>query len=146
MTAIALVDTNVLVYRFDHRFPAKQAAATALLARGLREESVALPHQAIIELVAATTRPLRGDPPLLTPAHARREAEDLLDQFPVLYPDERVLRTAFRGAATYQLSWFDAHLWAYAEVHALETIYSEDFEHGRRYGEVRVVNPFLGSA
>ena len=104
MTAIALVDTNVLVYRFDHRFPAKQAAATALLARGLREQSIALPHQAIIELVAATTRPLRGDPPLLTPADARREAEDLLDQFPVLYPDERVLRTAFRGAATYQLS------------------------------------------
>jgi len=26
-----------------------------------------------------------------------------------------VVRTALRGAAAYQLSWFHAHAWAYAE-------------------------------
>ena len=31
----ALVDTNVLVYRFDPRFPDKQRIATALLAMAL---------------------------------------------------------------------------------------------------------------
>ncbi len=64
-------------------------------------------------------------------------------QFRILYPDEAVLRTALRGAAAYQLSWFDAHLWAYAEVHGLDEILSEDFEHGRRYGSVRARDPFL---
>jgi hypothetical protein len=29
----ALVDTNILVYRFDSRFPAKQRLATALVLR-----------------------------------------------------------------------------------------------------------------
>lgn len=38
----------------------------------------------------------------------------------------------------------DAHMWAYAEVHRLETLYSEDFQHGRWFGGVRVVNPFVG--
>jgi predicted nucleic acid-binding protein len=61
----------------------------------------------------------------------------------VLYPDERVLRVALRGAAAYQLSWFDAHLWAYAEVYGISELLSEDFQHGRRYGTVRAVNPFL---
>ena len=61
------------------------------------------------------------------------------------YLDEDVVRTAIRGAATYGLSWFDAHLWAYAERYGLETIWSEDFEHQRRYGRVRVINPFVTS-
>ena len=35
MSAAALVDTNILVYRFDPRFPDKQRRATAALYRGL---------------------------------------------------------------------------------------------------------------
>lgn len=101
-----------------------------------------LPHQAVVEFVAATTRPLGGGLPLLDPPTARREAEELLAQFVVLYPDEALVRTALRGAAAYQLSWFDAHLWAYAEHFGLDELWSEDFQHDRLYGGVRVVNPF----
>jgi hypothetical protein len=35
MVAASLIDTNVLVYRFDPRFPDKQAIATRLLREGL---------------------------------------------------------------------------------------------------------------
>jgi predicted nucleic acid-binding protein len=53
-----------------------------------------------------------------------------------------MLRLALRGAAAYQLSWFDAHLWAYAEHFGLSPLYSEDFQHGRTYGTVKVIDPF----
>jgi predicted nucleic acid-binding protein len=139
----ALVDTNVLVYRYDPRFPARQRRATEVLRRGLKEQSLRIPHQAIIEFVAAVTRPLGKAPPLLEPLVALREAEELLSQFDVLYPNEEVVRTALRGAAAYRLSWFDAHLWAYAEHFGLEELLSEDFQHGHLYGSVRVRNPFL---
>ncbi len=139
----ALIDTNILVYRFDPRFPEKQAVATDLLRRGIREDSVRVPHQAIIEFDAAVTRPLVGDRSLLSFPEARREAEEFLAQFTVLYPNEALLRLAFRGAAAYQLSWFDSHLWAYAEHYGLEELISEDFQHDRLYGTVRAVNPFL---
>jgi predicted nucleic acid-binding protein len=141
-----LIDTNILVYRFDPRFPEKQRIATELLRAGIVDDSLRLPHQAIVEFVAAVTRPLSDGPPLLSPAEARREAEEFLDQFPVLYPSEPLLRTALRGAAAYELSWFDAHLWAYAEHYGLAELYSEDYQHGRRYGSVRVVNPFLSAS
>lgn len=72
-----------------------------------------------------------------------REAESLLDQLTVLYPREDLVRLAIRGAARYQLSWFDAHLWAYAEVYGLTVLLSEDFQHGRTYGGVQAINPFL---
>lgn len=93
-------------------------------------------------LVDTSTRSIPSGP-LLSPDDARREAEELLLMFPVLYPNEALVRTAIRGAATYQLSWFDAHLWAYAEHYGLNELYSEDFQHDRLYGSVRVINPFL---
>lgn len=138
----ALIDTNILVYRFDSRFPSKQRVSTDLLRQGIQKDSVRISHQAILEFVAAVSRPLRAGPSLLPPEDARREAEELLHQFVVLYPNEEILRLALRGAAAYQLPWFDAHMWAYAEYHGLETILSEDFQNGRVYGSVQAVNPF----
>ena len=127
----ALVDTNVLVYRFDSRFPEKQAIATEVLRRGIAEGSARLPHQAIIEFVAAVTRSVRGYV-ILPQAEALREAEELLKQFVVLYPNEAILREAVRGCAAYQLSWFDSHLWAYAEYYGIPVILTEDWLGTRR--------------
>jgi len=138
----ALVDTNVLVYRFDPRFPDKQRTATELLRRGIAQNTLRVPHQAIVEFVAAVSRPLLHGEPLLPAHEARREAEEILSQFDILYPNDALVRTALRGAAAYQLSWFDAHLWAYAEHYGLNEILSEDFADGRLYGTVRIVNPF----
>jgi len=139
----ALVDTNVLVYRVDPRFPDKQRKATDLLRRGIAADSIRVPHQAIVEFVAAVTRPLGRGQPLLTPEEARREAEEFLQQFTVLYPNDAIVRSALRGAAAYQLAWFDAHMWAYAEHYGLTELLSEDFQHDRLYGTVRIVNPFV---
>lgn len=137
-----LVDTNILVYRFDARFPEKQAMARDLLRKGLAEDAARIPHQTLLEFFAVVTRLRAGSRPLLTPDEARRETEELMAQFPVLFPNAALLRTALLGAAAYRLSWFDAHLWAYAEHYGLEEIVSEDFEHGRLYGSVRIRNPF----
>lgn len=137
-----LVDANVLIYRFDARFPSKRRIATDLLRRGVAEDFLRVPHQAILEFVAAASRPHRGGGAILSPEDARREAEELLNQFEILYPNDQIVRLALRGAAAYQLGWFDAHLWAYAEHYGIAELISEDFEHDRLYGTVRCVNPF----
>jgi predicted nucleic acid-binding protein len=113
-----------------------------LLRRGILENSLRVPHQAIVEFITAVTRPIRGHV-ILTQNDALREAGEFLKQFTVLYPNEAILRTAIRGYAAYQLSWFDAHLWSYAEHYGLIEIPTEDLQHDRLYGSVRVVNPFI---
>jgi len=138
-----LIDTNILVYRFDPRDPKKQESATRLLRDGIADDSARVPHQAIVEFVAAVTRTIRVGEPLLPLRDAIREAEELLSQFEVLYPNETIVRAALRGASAYQLSWFDAHMWAYAEYYGLDRLVSEDFQHDRLYGTVRAYNPFL---
>ena len=140
----ALVDTNILVYVFDPADRRKQRIASELLDRGLQEDTIRVPHQAVVEFVATVTRPRKGGRPLLSKAAAYREAEELLAQFVILYPTEALVRTALRGASAYQLPWYHAHLWAYAEHYGLSELYSEGFEHDRLYGTVRAVNPFLG--
>jgi predicted nucleic acid-binding protein len=87
--------------------------------------SLSLPHQALVEFVAATTRPLARTGPLLSPDEAREEVESMLLTFDVLYPDAALLRTALRGMAAYGLSWFDAHLWAHAEHFGCHILYSK---------------------
>jgi predicted nucleic acid-binding protein len=138
----ALIDTNILVYRFDRRFPEKQRVATKILRSGIADDSVRVPHQAIMEFVAVVTRPISGRF-ILDPEVAYREAEELMSQFEVLYPNEALVRIALRGCAAYRIPWFDAHLWAYAEYYGLDEIFSEAFQHDRLYGTVRAVNPFL---
>lgn len=140
----ALADTNVLVYRYDPRFPQKQRIAEGILRQGIAQGDLYIPHQAVVEFFSVVTRPLGSAPSLLTRDDAYRETEDLLNLFPVLYPNDAVVRTAIRGAAVYGLSWFDAHLWAFAEVHGIPELLSEDFQHDRLYGSVRVQNPFAG--
>jgi len=139
----AIVDTNILVYAFDRDFPRKQRIASLLLIRGLQNDSIRFPHQAIIKFVAAVSRPRPRKGLILSVPDACQAAEEYLALFEVLYPNDDVVRLALRGAAAYQLSWFDAHLWAYAEYYGLAELQSEDFTHGRVYGKVRIVNPFL---
>lgn len=139
----ALVDTNVLAYVHDPHAPVKQRVAAELLRCGLVSGTIRIAHQAIVEFVSAVSRLSRGRPPLLPLHVARREAEELLATYPVLLPTHALVRTAIRGSASYQLSWYDAHMWAYAEHYGLDTLISEDFAHDRMYGTVRTINPFV---
>lgn len=140
-----LFDTNILVYRHDPRDPRKQNIASELLRAELAKGSAAIAQQCLLEFVAATTRPLResGGRALLDPVDAAYEAEDLCRQFEVLYPKQEQFLVALRGWRTYGFSWFDAHLWSFAEFYRFDVLYSEDFQHQRDYGSVRVVNPFI---
>lgn len=139
----SLVDTNILVYRCDPREPRKRETARKLLRDGIVHNSLQIPHQALLEFVSVVTRVGPDGRSILPREEAWRQAEDFMAEIPVLYPNAQVVRTALRGMAAYQLPWFDAHLWAYAEHYGLPEILTEDFEHGRLYGSVRVRNPFL---
>ncbi|MGA8271079.1 MAG: PIN domain-containing protein [Candidatus Sulfotelmatobacter sp.] len=139
----SLVDTNILVYRCDPRDPHKRAAALDVLRRGELSGELRISHQSLVEFVNSVARARGSAAPLMTQEDATRQAELFMAEFPVLYPNEHVFRTALRGMATYRLSWYDAHLWAYAEHYGLSEILSEDFQHGRMYGTVRIRNPFV---
>lgn len=57
-TVTALNDTKILVSRFDTRFPVKQRIATEVLRPGILEDLARVLHRALIEFIAAATRPI----------------------------------------------------------------------------------------
>lgn len=97
-----------------------------------------------MEFVAVGRRLRCDDGSPLLPAHELIfETESILRQFTILYPDQHTIQLALQGMNTYQINWFDAHLWAYAQQYGLSCLYSEDFQHKRYYGSVQVLNPFV---
>ena len=139
----SLVDTNILVYRCDPRDPRKREAALEILRAGEISGEFRIPHQALVEFVNSVTRSRGREARIMPLEAAARQAELFMEEFPVLYPNQHVFRAALYGAATYGLPWFDAHLWGYASHYCISEILSENFEHGRMYGGVRVRNPFV---
>jgi len=50
---------------------------------------------------------------------------------------------ALRLSARFSLSWYDSLIVVAAMESQCEILYSEDLQHGQRFGDVRVENPFL---
>ena len=60
-----------------------------------------------------------------------------------VYPlTEQIVLTAIRGARDFQLSYYDAQLWATALLNQVSVIFSEDFSSGSSIESVRLINPF----
>jgi bifunctional DNA-binding transcriptional regulator/antitoxin component of YhaV-PrlF toxin-antitoxin module len=131
--------------------PAGESIRVELMRRKAKN-GIRLSPEERLELFDEGTKRLRNREQALLKGKPRPEAEtsgrdgrerNFTTTIEAYHPDERMVRTAFRGMAAYRLSWLDAHLWAFAERYGLPELLSEDFEHGRRYGTVRVRNPFL---
>ena len=88
MTERSFVDTNVLVYRFDHGEPAKRAVAKRLLDRAF-PGSLVISTQVLAEFYVVTTRklsrPLRPD--------LASEAVERLSALPVVGADAEFVRS-----------------------------------------------------
>ena len=62
--------------------------------------------------------------------------------FPWQAIDHKLVRTAIELSQRFAISYWDAAILAAAEALGTDMVYSEDLNHGQRYGRVRVVNPF----
>ena len=139
--ALALIDTNVLVYAVDPDSPEKQQRAIELLERLEAAGNGRLSVQCLAEFFSATTRKLQ--PPLIA-ADASAQLESLARAFPVLDLTPMIVLEAARGVLDHNLSYYDAQVWASARLNQIPVIFSEDFDDGAVIEGVRFVNPFAG--
>lgn len=134
-----LVDTNVLVYYYDHNSPEKQKRSDLVLNR-LREAGLGcLSTQNLAEFVNAARRKL--DPPL-TAEEAFEQVSLFASSWPVFDLTPQILLEAARGVRDHGLAYYDAQIWAAARLNQIPIIFSEDFQDGRILEGVRFANPF----
>jgi predicted nucleic acid-binding protein len=140
--ATVLIDTNVLVYMFDPREPARQKQAIKVL-RGLEQSANGrLSVQCLSELSSVVMR--RLDPPM-SPVETLTQVERFQRIFPVFNLTPMIILEALRGVRDYQFSYYDAQIWATARLNQTPVIFSEDFNPGQITEGVHFVNPFTES-
>ncbi len=137
MTAPYFLDTNILVYATslspDHA--PKREAARSWVGRG----DWGVSTQVLMEFYAQARQPRHG----LLPTAAQAFVERIAARRPVQAVDKALVLQALALRHRYYLSHWDAAILCAAQHLGAHTVVSEDMEHGRDYGGVRVMNPFL---
>ena len=137
MAVEGFLDTNVLIYAVssDPAEAAKKERALELI----EHPDLGLSAQVLQEFyVTVTTKIARPLPP--------DEAADLLEQLrslPVVWTDYPLIVAGIETALRFGVSYWDGAIIAAAERLGASILYTEDLNHGQRYGSVQAVNPFL---
>ncbi len=134
-----MVDTNVLLYAYDRGEPSKQPQAFALLDRLTVGGLGVLTSQILAEFFVNATRRLR---PPLTTEEAYNCIQNYLLSWEILDISGPIVLEAARGVRTYQMSYWDAQIWASAKMNQIRVVFSEDFGPRVIIEGVRFVNPF----
>ncbi len=138
MSVDAFVDTNVLLYAASGalRYPDKHKRAWDIM----NDADIALSGQVLAEFYVNATKSKDGQTPL-----TQQEAAnwiDTLSLLPVVPIDHLIVQQAISHSKRYQISYWDAALVAAAEVVDARILYTEDLNHGQKYGSATVINPF----
>jgi len=137
----AFVDTNVLLYAHDASESLKQPIARTTLETLWRERRGTLSTQVLQEFYVAATQKLAR--PL-----ARREAREIIDLYsawPVVAIDATLILAATRIEEEQRLSFWDALILEAARLSGADRVLTEDLQHGRIIGGVRIENPFTSA-
>jgi predicted nucleic acid-binding protein len=139
MTAVAFVDTNVLVYAYDRDAGFKRELAIHLLEDLWESGNGRLSVQVLQEFYVNVTRKLA------TPV-ARSVAREVIGSYGAWVREATSPATVLRGAEISdlaQLAFWDALVIASAEQSGAALLYSEDLQADRLIAGIRIVNPLV---
>lgn len=130
------VDTNVVVYAYDHGSPGKRQRATELLRSP--DDDLVISTQVLSEFYWVATRKLA---PPLEPTEACR-ATHLLASLPVVTLDRDLVLSAVDTAHDHRLALWDAMIVEAAVRGGCDRLATEDLGHGQVIRGIRVEDPF----
>lgn len=137
---VEFVDTNILVYAYDHTAGVKHESARAIMDRLWNSGDGVLSTQVLQEFyVVATSR-------IPKPMSSRRVREIIADlgTWTVATLDVPEILSASEISDRYRVRFWDGLILAAAQKEDAAILWSEDLNAGQNYGGVVVRNPFTG--
>src|ERR1700686_349393 len=140
MNARLFLDTNIIVYAFDPSSPEKSKIARRLITDGAADKQAIISYQVVHEFINVALRGFR-----LAIVKSDLESFVLTALFPMMAISSSPALTidALRLHNENQLAWYDSLIIAAALQGGGKVLYSEDLQHGRRFGDLVIQNPFL---
>jgi predicted nucleic acid-binding protein len=134
------LDTNILVYSFDRSSPRKELLAQHLINRAISTGDGIISYQVVQEFFSVALKRLATP---MSVAEAQKYLATVFQPLLAVHSSSSLYSESLNLHASAGLSWFDALIVASAQQARCQLLYTEDLQHGQRFGNLRVVNPFL---
>ena len=140
MSDKCFLDTNILIYTFDHSTQNKRAVAQSLVEKALTSKNGAISFQVIQEFINVSTK--KFDKPLSL-QDAQIYLNAVLSPLCRFYPDTNFYSQALQTKQKWRYSWCDSLIITAALNLNCTQLYSEDLQHDQKLDGMTIVNPFL---
>jgi len=140
MSGRFFLDTNIFAYTFDPKAPAKAKKAAQLIRQAADTGEGIVSYQVVQEFFNVALR--RFSQPMSV-AEAEQYLITVFRPLLAIHSSPTLYLDALRIAGKHRLAWYDSIIVASALEGQCETLYSEDFQHGRKIESLRIENPFV---
>jgi len=140
MTGRFFLDTNIFVYSLDRSDRRKAVVADGLIGKALSSQKGIISFQVVQEFFNAAFKRFAAQ---MEAADGRCYLDEVFSPLLAVHASATLCGEALNLYAAGNLSWYDALIVAAALHVSCDVLYSEDLQHGRKFGNLRIVNPFL---
>jgi predicted nucleic acid-binding protein len=133
------LDTNIFAYAFDAAASAKAKKSARLIREAVDTGKGIVSYQVVQEFFNVAFR--RFVQPMTT-AEAEQYLITVFRPLLAIHSSPALYAEALRIEGRYHFAWYDSIIIASALEGHCDTLYSEDFQHGRKIESLRIENPF----
>ena len=133
------LDTNILVYSFDPDAPEKAVIAEKLVRRGRTSGLGMVSYQVVQEFINVALGRFAAS---MTAAELERYSFRVLFPLLQIHSSPQLFLQALHLQARNKLSWYDSLIVGAALQGGCKVLFSEDFQHQQRFGDLIAENPF----
>lgn len=133
------LDTNIFVCSFDRGAPQKAAKAGRLIHQALASQKGVVSYQVVQEFFNVAlkrfARPMKA-------SDAEQYLAAVFRPLLAVHSSVALYSEALRLQSQSNLSWCDSLIVGAALQSRCDVLFTEDLQHGQRFGSLRIVNPF----
>ena len=134
------LDTNIFIYSIDRRDPVKEQKAAKLIRDSLGSLKGVVSFQVVQEFVNVATKRLVAP---MSIESSQLYLEKVFLPLLRVHSSAALYGEALALQSRYRLSWYDSLIVCAAMQAECGILYSEDMQHGQRFGTLQIQNPFL---
>jgi predicted nucleic acid-binding protein len=134
------LDTNIFVYSFDQSASAKSQKSAQLIRKALTTQKGVISYQVVQEFFNVALR--RFSQPMKA-ADAEQYLRTVFHPLLAVHSSQALYAEALQLHAQSGLSWYDSLIVSSALRARCDLLFTEDLQHGQRFGSLQVANPFL---
>ncbi len=134
------LDTNIFVYSFDAKSAGKARRAKQLVLQAITSRKGTISFQVVQEFFNLAIRKFEQP---MTIAEAEQYLNAVFRPLWHVQSSPSLISQALQLCGKHRLSWYDSLIVASALESQCSILYSEDLQHGQRFGELQIKNPFV---